>query len=111
MSVLYGKFEIPDSIVLEEETATPVSARFIIEPFERGFGHTIGNSIRRVILSSLESPAIISIRIEGVPHEYMAVEGIVEDMTCRRCFGALNMTISLLLKEPYVKVFESFRRI
>lgn len=81
MPVLYGKFEMPDSIVLEEETSTPTFARFIIEPFERGFGHTIGNSIRRVLLSSLESPAIISVRIEGVAHEYMAIDGVIEDMT------------------------------
>lgn len=81
MSVLYGKFEIPESIILEEDSATPTFARFVIEPFERGFGHTIGNSIRRILLTSLESPAIISFRMEGVPHEYMAVEGIVEDMT------------------------------
>lgn len=81
MSVKYGKFEIPESIVLEEETATPTFARFIIEPFERGFGHTLGNSMRRVLLSALESPAIISLRIEGVSHEYMAIDGIIEDMT------------------------------
>lgn len=81
MSIIYGKFEIPESIILEEETATDTTARFIIEPFERGFGHTIGNSIRRVLLSALESPAIISFRMEGISHEYMAIEGIVEDMT------------------------------
>lgn len=81
MSVKYGKFELPNSITVDEQSATPTFARFIAEPFERGFGHTIGNSLRRMMLTSLESPAIISIRIEGIPHEYMAIEGIVEDMT------------------------------
>lgn len=81
MSVKYGKFEMPQKITLDEESATPTYSRFIAEPFERGFGHTIGNSMRRMMLSSLESPAIISMRIEGVPHEYMAIEGVVEDMT------------------------------
>lgn len=81
MSVKYGKFEMPQKITLDEETATPNSARFIAEPFERGFGHTIGNSMRRMMLSSLEAPGIISVRIEGVPHEYMAIEGVIEDMT------------------------------
>lgn len=81
MSVKYGKFEMPHKISLDEETATANFARFIAEPFERGFGHTIGNSMRRMMLSSLEAPAIISVRIEGVPHEYMSIDGIVEDMT------------------------------
>jgi len=80
MSVKYGKFEMPQKITVDSATATPTFARVTAEPFERGFGHTIGNSIRRMMLSSLEAPAIIGLRIEGIPHEYMAVEGIVEDM-------------------------------
>jgi DNA-directed RNA polymerase subunit alpha len=81
MSVKYGKFEMPHKITIDQETSTPTYARFIAEPFERGFGHTIGNSMRRMMLSSLEAAAIISVRIEGIPHEYMSIEGIVEDMT------------------------------
>lgn len=81
MSVKYGKFEMPQKITIDEETATHNFARFIAEPFERGFGHTIGNAMRRMMLTSLEAPAIISIRIEGVPHEYMPIEGVIEDMT------------------------------
>lgn len=81
MFVKYGKFEMPDKIKLDESTQTLTYARFIIEPFERGFGHTVGNALRRIMLASLEAPAIVSVRIEGVPHEYMAVEGIIEDMT------------------------------
>src|ERR1700722_12894848 len=81
MSVKYGKFELPQKIVIDEETARPTYGRFIAEAFERGFGHSIGNSMRRMLLSSLEAPAIISIRFEGIPHEYMAMEGIIEDMT------------------------------
>lgn len=81
MSVKYGKFEMPQKITGDEQSATHNFARFIAEPFERGFGHTIGNSMRRMMLSSLEAPAIVSVRIEGIPHEYMAIEGIVEDMT------------------------------
>lgn len=81
MPVKYGKFEMPEKIKLDESSQTQTFARFIVEPFERGFGHTIGNALRRIMLASLEAPAIMSVRIEGVPHEYMAVEGIVEDMT------------------------------
>jgi DNA-directed RNA polymerase subunit alpha len=96
MSVKYGKFEMPQKITLDEESATPTYARFIAEPFERGFGHTVGNSMRRMMLSSLESPAIISIRIQGIPHEYMAIEGIIEDMTNI----VLNLKGALLRKLP-----------
>lgn len=96
MSVKYGKFEIPLKIIVDEESMTPTFARFIAEPFERGFGHTIGNSMRRMMLSSLEAPAIIAVRIEGVPHEYMAVDGIVEDMTNI----ILNLKGALLRKLP-----------
>lgn len=94
MSVKYGKFELPQKISLEEETKN--YARFVAEPFERGFGHTVGNSMRRMMLSSLEAPAIISLRIEGVPHEYMAIEGVVEDMTNI----ILNLKGALLRKLP-----------
>lgn len=80
MSVKYGKFELPQRITIEEQTASSTYARFIAEPFERGFGHTVGNSLRRMMLSSLEAPAIIAVRIDGIPHEYMAIDGIVEDM-------------------------------
>lgn len=96
MSVKYGKFEMPEKIVFDEESATDTFARFIAEPFERGFGHTLGNSLRRMLLTSLEAPAIIAVRIEGVPHEYMAVEGIVEDMTNI----ILNLKGALLRKLP-----------
>ncbi len=81
MPVKYGKFEMPEEIKLDESTHTPQFARFIVEPFERGFGHTIGNALRRIMLASLEAPSILSVRIEGVPHEYMAIEGVIEDMT------------------------------
>jgi len=99
MSVKYGKFEMPKAITFEEESATPTFTRFIAEPFERGFGHTIGNSMRRMLLSSLEAPAVISVHIEGVPHEYTAIDGIVEDMTNI----ILNLKGALLRKLPMEK--------
>jgi len=81
MSVMYGTFEIPDNINVEEDEINPNYAKFIAEPFERGFGHTLGNSLRRIMLTSIEAPAIVSIRIEKVSHEYTAIDGIIEDMT------------------------------
>lgn len=92
MAVKYGKFEMPEKIKLDEASHKQNFARFIVEPFERGFGHTVGNALRRIMLASLEAPAILSIRIEGVPHEYMAVEGVIEDMT----HIVLNLKGSLL---------------
>ena len=94
MAVMYGKFELPNKIKIDESTRKENFLRFIAEPFERGFGHTIGNALRRVMLTSLEAPAIVSVRIEGVPHEYMAVEGIIEDMT----HVILNLKGALLRK-------------
>lgn len=99
MSVKYGKFELPQKITVEEGSSTPTFARFIAEPFERGYGHTIGNSLRRMMLTSLEAPAIISVRIEGVPHEYMAIDGIIEDMTNI----ILNFKGALLRKLPILE--------
>lgn len=81
MPVKYGKFEMPKKIKLDDSSKDKNFARFIVEPFERGFGHTVGNALRRILLASLEAPAIISVRIEGIQHEYMAVDGIVQDMT------------------------------
>jgi DNA-directed RNA polymerase subunit alpha len=81
MTVRYGKFEMPHTIKVEESSRSGTFSKFIVEPFERGYGHTIGNALRRIMLTSLEAPAIVSIRFNGIPHEYTAVEGIVEDMT------------------------------
>jgi DNA-directed RNA polymerase subunit alpha len=96
MAVKYGKFELPTKIKVDEMSKSGTFARFIAEPFERGFGHTVGNALRRIILSSLEAPSIMSVRIEGVPHEYMAIEGVIEDMT----HIVLNLKNALLRKLP-----------
>ena len=76
-----GKFELPNRLVKNEETSTETFAVFNAEPFETGYGHTIGNSLRRVLLSSIEGAAITSIKIEGVQHEFQSIDGIVEDVT------------------------------
>lgn len=77
----YGKLEMPKKVINKDDPTRPNYAYFMAEPFERGFGHTLGNSLRRMMLTSLEALAIVAVRIEGILHEYMAVEGIVEDMT------------------------------
>jgi DNA-directed RNA polymerase subunit alpha len=65
----------------DEDTSTASYSRFVIEPLERGFGVTVGNSLRRVLLSSLEGSAITSVRIEGIQHEFTSIPGVVEDIS------------------------------
>jgi len=65
----------------EDSTATETFAKFVAEPFETGYGHTIGNSLRRVLLSSLEGAAITSIKVDGAMHEFTTIDGVVEDVT------------------------------
>ncbi|HEY5752949.1 MAG TPA: DNA-directed RNA polymerase subunit alpha [Chthoniobacterales bacterium] len=72
---------MPKSLVKDEATATATYARFVAEPFEAGYGHTVGNSLRRVLLSSLEGAAITSVRIAGAEHEFGTLPGVVEDVT------------------------------
>lgn len=74
-------FKRPSKIVFEHEELEPDFGRFIAEPFERGYGLTIGNSLRRVLLSSIEGAAITAIKIEGVPHEFDTIDGVYEDVT------------------------------
>src|ERR1700704_963647 len=72
-------FQKPDKIVLQK--ASEFEAQFEFRPLEPGFGVTIGNALRRVLLSSLEGYAIIGIRIEGVDHEFATIKGVTEDVT------------------------------
>jgi len=74
---------MPKRLQKEDSSATPTYARFVAEPFETGYGHTIGNSLRRVLLSSLEGAAITSVKIDGAMHEFTTIEGVVEDVTLR----------------------------
>jgi DNA-directed RNA polymerase subunit alpha len=72
---------MPKRLAKEEASATETYAKFIADPFETGYGHTIGNSLRRVLLSSLEGAAITSIKVDGAMHEFATIEGVVEDVT------------------------------
>jgi len=71
----------PKRLEAEKETLTPIYGKFAAEPFERGFGITIGNSLRRILLSSLQGAAITSVKIDGVLHEFSTVPGVKEDAT------------------------------
>ena len=74
-------FQMPSRLNVDTETLTERFGKFYAQPFERGFGTTIGNSIRRALLSSIEGAAITAVRIEGVEHEFSSIKGVVEDAT------------------------------
>src|SRR5215210_911208 len=81
MPVRLGRFEMPKTLTKDESSVTDTYSRFVAEPFEAGYGHTIGNSLRRVLLSSLEGAAITSVRINGAHHEFGTLPHVVEDVT------------------------------
>ncbi len=71
----------PKQLQVEKETLSNTYGKFYAEPFERGFGTTLGNSLRRILLSTLQGAAITSVRIKGVLHEFSAIQGVTEDVT------------------------------
>jgi len=79
--MLWKGFQKPKRLAAETETLTDRFGRFQAQPFERGFGTTIGNALRRVLLSSIEGAAITAVKIEGVLHEFQSIPGVVEDAT------------------------------
>ncbi len=81
MTMLWKGFQKPKRLAAEAETLTPHFGRFAAQPFERGFGHTVGNALRRTLLSSIEGGAITAVRMEGVQHEFQSIPGVVEDAT------------------------------
>lgn len=81
MRVTWRGLELPTRVEKDERISTDHYGRFSVEPFERGFGTTIGNSLRRILLSSLEGSAVESIKISGVDHEFSSIKGVVEDVT------------------------------
>ena len=81
MRIRWRNLELPTRVVVDRATLTDTYGMFTIEPFERGFGHTIGNGLRRVLLSSIEGTAATWMTIKGALHEFQPVEGVVEDVT------------------------------
>ena len=97
-------FPMPKALVVEESSKTATYAKFIAAPFQSGYGHTLGNSLRRVLLSSLEGAAICAVRIDGVSHEFDKLDHVVEDITdiilnlkCVRLnlYGASSKTLEI----------------
>ena len=79
--MLWKGFQKPKRLVVHSDTATEKYALFSAQPFERGFGTTIGNALRRVLLSSIEGAAVTAVKVEGVLHEFSSIPGVVEDAT------------------------------
>src|SRR5438477_4944680 len=81
MRIRWRGLELPSRVVRDQQVSTDTYARFTAEPFERGFGTTVGNSLRRILLSSLEGAAVTHIRLKGAEHEFSSIGGVTEDVT------------------------------
>jgi DNA-directed RNA polymerase subunit alpha len=81
MRIRWRGLELPSRVAIDRQKATQTYGHFTVEPFERGFGSTIGNSLRRILLSSLEGSAVTRVKMQGVQHEFTSIPGIVEDVT------------------------------
>jgi len=81
MRVRWRGLELPSTVSCERESLTSTYGKFVAEPFERGFGTTIGNSLRRILLSSLEGSSVTQVKIQGIQHEFTTIPGVVEDVT------------------------------
>lgn len=81
MRIRWRGLELPSQVIRDDQISTETYGRFMIEPFERGFGTTIGNSLRRILLSSLEGAAVTRVKIAGADHEFTTLPGVVEDVT------------------------------
>src|SRR5713226_5268338 len=81
MRIRWRGLELPNRVVCDRGSLTDTYGKFSAEPFERGFGVTVGNSLRRILLSSLEGSAVTRVKIQGVQHEITTIPGVVEDVT------------------------------
>ena len=81
MRIRWRGLELPSQVELDTDISTDRYGRFVIEPFERGFGTTVGNSLRRILLSSLRGAAVCTVKIAGAAHEFTTLPGVLEDVT------------------------------
>jgi DNA-directed RNA polymerase subunit alpha len=81
MHIRWRGLELPSRVTVDQATMTATYAKFSAEPFERGFGNSVGNSLRRVLLSSLEGSAVTQVKIAGANHEFTTLDGVLEDVT------------------------------
>jgi DNA-directed RNA polymerase subunit alpha len=106
MRIKWKGLELPSKVAAEQSSGEPVNySKFVIEPFERGFGVTIGNSLRRVLLAGLEGSSVTGIKIDGVLHEFTAMEGVLEDVT-QVVLNVKKLVVKLEGDEPRTLVVE-----
>ncbi len=99
MRITWRGLELPTRMERDKKVANDRYGKFYIEPFERGFGTTIGNSLRRILLSSLEGSAVTSIKIKGINHEFSSIDGVMEDIT-DIVLNVKNLTVRLNAPGP-----------
>ena len=99
MRIRWRGLELPSEVALDESVSTEAYGRFVIQPFERGFGTTIGNALRRILLSSLEGAAVSSVKIAGASHEFMSLPGVLEDVT-NIILNIKGLIVCLAVDEP-----------
>jgi DNA-directed RNA polymerase subunit alpha len=109
MGTLARDFAMPKRLLCDEETLTDTYAKFIAEPFERGYGMTIGNGLRRVLLSSIEGAAVTSVKIDGVLHEFSAIPGVLEDVT-QIILNVKQMVLRSHSRQPKTIVIEKDKK-
>lgn len=101
MRIRWRGLELPSKVVTDPKFKSDVFGRFIVEPFEQGFGTTIGNSLRRILLSSLEGAAVTAVKIKGAPHEFHSLPGVMQDVT-DIILNVKNLVVKMETDEPKV---------
>lgn len=99
MRIRWRGLELPSRVIPDSDLNSETYGKFMVEPFERGFGTTVGNSLRRILLSSLEGAAVTAVKIKGADHEFTSLDGVMEDVT-DIILNVKNMIVSLETDEP-----------
>ncbi len=99
MRIRWRGLELPSRVIPDSDLNNDTYGKFVVEPFERGFGTTVGNSLRRILLSSLEGAAVTAVKIKGADHEFTSLDGVMEDVT-DVILNVKNMIVSLETEEP-----------
>ena len=99
MRIRWRGLELPSRVIPDPDLNNNTYGKFFVEPFERGFGTTVGNSLRRILLSSLEGGAVTAVKIKGAEHEFTSLEGVTQDVT-DIILNVKNMVVSLETDEP-----------
>ncbi len=105
MGTVWRDFTVPKKLVCDEATLTDSYGKFVAEPFERGFGMTVGNGLRRVLISSLEGAAATSIKVDGALHEFSTIPGILED-TMQLVLNIKQLVLRSHTRQPKTLVLE-----